>query len=328
MERRSISEEARRWLARLERVIPWLALAGAAVGLFLVLRGQRDALAALESVGWAAIAPSALAFMLAPLLQGVSSWIVLRMLTGRTPLLEAMVVWSRSYVIRYAPTGTLAVAYRVSARGRVLASTDQVLAAFAYEHVAVLAAAAAVCLVLFPLAGTLPPLLPLGIALATLALTAAMRPGIAGRAVEAAAGRLRIRLQIVLEGRQLAAVVAVNALGWLGTGTAAYLLVASVTGDPPPFVWLVATYTAAYLVGFVAPLAPGGRGVREGMLVVLLGPSYGLSVAVAISLAIRLANVAGELLAVALVHGVYAVQALAASSGRVAVGTTTAEPAA
>lgn len=327
MERRSIREEARGWLARLERVVPWLALAGAAAGLFLVLKGQRDAVAALESVGWAAIAPSAIAFMVAPLLQGVTSWIVLRLLTGRTPFLEAMVVWTRSYVIRYAPTGTLAVAYRVSARGRVRASTDQVLAAFAYEHVAVLAAAASVCLVLFPLAGMLPPLLPLAIALATLALTAAMRPGIAGRAVEAAARRLRIRLEVVLEGRQLAAVVAVNALGWLGTGTAVYLLVANVTGDPPPFIWLVAMYTAAYLVGFVAPLAPGGLGVREGMLVVLLGPSYGLGVAVAISLAIRLANVAGELLAVALVHAVHAAHTLAVRAGRIAVETTTAEPA-
>jgi len=317
----------RHWIARLERFVPWLALAGAGVGLFLVLRGQRDALAALESIGWTAIAPSALAFMLAPLMQGVSSWIVLRMLTGRTPLLEAMVVWSRSYVIRYAPTGTLAVAYRLSARGRVRASTDQVLAAFTYEHVAVLAAAASLCLVLFPLAGTFPPLLPLAIALATLALTAAMRPGVLGRAVEAAARRLRIRLEIVLEGRQLAGIVAVNALGWLGTGTAVYLLVATVTGNPPPFLWLAAMYTAAYLVGFVAPLAPGGLGVREGMLVVLLGPIYGVGVAVAISLAIRLANVAGELLAVALVHGVYAAHALAARASRITVETRTAEPA-
>ncbi|HLF68991.1 MAG TPA: lysylphosphatidylglycerol synthase domain-containing protein, partial [Gaiellaceae bacterium] len=161
-------------------------------------------------------------------------------------------------------------------------------------------------------------LLPLAIALATLALTAALRPGIAGRALEAAARRLRIHLEVVLEGRQLAALVAVNAVGWLGTGTAVYLLVTEATGDPPPFLWLVGSYTAAYLVGFVAPLAPGGLGVREGMLVVLLGPSYGLGVAVAISLAIRLANVAGELLAVALVHGAYGAHALAAHLGRMA----------
>ena len=306
-------------LARLERVFPVIALLAAGVGLTLVLRSQGEGVAALRSVGPAALAPSAIAFMLAPLAQGVSSWLVLRLLTGRTPLLDALVVWSRSYIIRYAPTGTLAVAYRVSTRGRVCASTDQVLAAFTYEHVAVLAAASALSLVLFPAAGTLPPLVPAVIALVTLALTATMRPGIAGRGVEAVARRLRFQLRIVLEGRHVAALVAVNALGWLGTGTAVYLLVTAMTGDSPPFLWLVGSYTAAYLVGFVAPLSPGGLGVREGMLVVLLGPSYGLGVAVAISVAIRLTNIAGELLAVALVHAVFATHSVAKRLARVSI---------
>jgi hypothetical protein len=305
--------------ARLERAIPWIALPAAALGLCLVLRSQRAGAEALAGLGWSAIAPSALAFALAPLAQGLSSWLVLRHLTGRTPLLPAMVVWSRSYVVRYAPTGTLAVAYRVSQRRRVGASTDQVLAAFAYEHVAVLAAASALVLVLVPLAGALPPLLPSAIALATLALTAALRPGVAGRAVEAVSGRLGVPLAIVLRGRRLAAVVTVNALGWLGTGAAVYLLAAAMTGEQPSFIWLVGSYTAAYLVGFAAPLAPGGLGVREGMLVVLLGPTYGTGVALAISLAIRLANVAGELLAFALVHALQAAHASYTRLARITV---------
>ena len=183
------------------------------LGLFLVLRGQREAIAALDSIGWDEIAPSALAFVLAPLLQGVSFWIVLRVFTGRTSFLDAMVVWSRSYIVRYAPTGTLAVAYRLSARRRLRASADQVLAAFTYEHVGVLVAAAAACLALFALAGEIPPLLPLAIALAALVLAAALRPGIAGRGVEAAGRRLGLHLTVILEGRQLAAVVAMNVLG-------------------------------------------------------------------------------------------------------------------
>ena len=82
--------------------------------------------------------------------------------------------------MRYAPTGTLAVAYRLSARRRLRASGDQVLAAFTYEHVSVLVAAAEACLVLFLLAGDMPPFLPLAIALATLVLAAALQPRIAG----------------------------------------------------------------------------------------------------------------------------------------------------
>ena len=300
-------DRIRRALAAIERVVPWLALVATPLGLFLLLRSQREAIAALDSIGWEAILPSALAFMLAPLLQGVSFWIVLRLFTRQTPFLDAMVVWSRSYVVRYVPTGTLAVAYRLSARRRLGASADQVLAGFTYEHVGVLVAAAAACLALFALAGDLPPLLPLAIALATLVLAAALRPGIARRGVEALARRLGLHLAVILEGRQLAAVVAVNVLGWLGTGTAVYLLVTAVAGDAPPFLWLAGTYTAGYLVGFVAPLSPGGLGVREGMLVVLLAPHYGMGVAIAIPLAIRLVNIAGELLAVALVHAVYVV---------------------
>ena len=305
MEKRAQMDRIRRMLTISERVVPWLALVATPLGLFLVLRSQGEAIASLESIGWDAIVPSALAFMLAPLLQGVSFWIVLRLLTQQTPFLDTMVVWSRSYLVRYAPTGALSVAYRLSARRRLRASADQVLAAFAYEHVSVLLAAAAACLVLFFLAGDLPPLLPLAIALAALVLAAALQPRIAGRGVEAAARRLGLHLTVILEGRQLAIVVAMNILGWLGTGGAVYLLVTTVTGSSPPFLWLVGSYTAGYLVGFVAPLAPGGLGVREAMLVVLLAPSYGMGVAIAISLAIRLANVAGELLAVALVHVVY-----------------------
>ncbi len=222
MERRAQTDRIRRTLAAFERVVPWLALVATPIGLFFVLRSQREAIETLDSIGWDALAPSALAFMLAPLLQGVSFWIVLRLFTCRPSLLDAMVVWSRSYIVRYVPTGTLAVAYRVSARRRLSASAEQVLAGFTYEHVGVLVAAAAACLALFALAGALPPLLPLAIALVTLVLAAALRPGIARRGVEALARRLGLHLAVILDGRQLAAVVAVNVLGWLGTGAAVY----------------------------------------------------------------------------------------------------------
>ncbi len=52
-------------------------------------------------------------------------------------------------------------------------------------------------------------------------------------------------------GQAATAVVAVNALGWLGTGTAVYILVAAVTGSALGFAWLAGSYTAGYLIGFV-----------------------------------------------------------------------------
>jgi glycosyltransferase 2 family protein len=183
-----------------------------------VFHHQRAALAEVQwAVPWRAAAASAAAFALAALVQGLSFALALRMLTGTTPLGDALLVWSRSYVVRYAPTGALAIAYRVAARQRMNATSERVLAAYGYEHVATLAAGAA---------------------------------------------------------------------------------------------WLVATYTAGYLVGFVTPLAPGGLGAREGMLVVLLRGRYGFGPAAAISIAIRVVNVAGELLAVAMLHLVYGAVAL------------------
>ena len=304
-------DRIRRLATLVERFVPWAALVAAPVGVFLVLRTQRDAITTVDwTIPWHSVVVSALAFALAPLVQGLSFWLVLRLLTGKTPLPDAMLVWARSYVVRYAPTGALAVAYRLSARQRLNASADQVLAAYAYEHLGALAAGGVACLVLFALAGHLPPLLPLGVALLTLALTISLRPGVVGRGIQSLSHRLGLHLTVILEGRQLAAVVALNALGWLGTGTAVYVIVMGVTGSAPDFVWLAGSYTAGYLVGFVTPLAPGGLGAREGTLVVLLGPRFGAGVALGISLIIRLANIAGELLAVALVHGAYAGHAL------------------
>ena len=60
---------------------------------------------------------------------------------------------------------------------------------------------------------------------------------------------------------------------------------------------------------------------------VLLGPRYGTSIALGISLMIRLANIAGELLAVVLVHCAYAACAIwkrGHGFGRVAAGGSVA----
>ena len=110
-------EQARRGLKHVERAIPWLTLVAAPVGVFLVIRSQRDAISAIDwTISWEPLAVSVLAFALAPLMQGLSFWLVLRFLTGTTPLSDAMLVWGRSYVVRYAPTGALAIACRLSAR--------------------------------------------------------------------------------------------------------------------------------------------------------------------------------------------------------------------
>ena len=80
-----------------------------------------------------------------------------------------------------------------------------------------------------------------------------------------------------------------NALAWFGYGFAFGLMARGVL-DGVNLSGLTATavFTASYLVGLVALFAPGGVGPREGILVLLLTPSTGARVALALAIASRL----------------------------------------
>lgn len=89
--------------------------------------------------------------------------------------------------------------------------------------------------------------------------------------------------------------IGVNLLAWLAYGTALWALARGVlpdTGLP----WRLATgvFAASYLAGFLAPFAPGGIGVREGLLVALLQGTTGYGPALALAGASRLAFTVNE----------------------------------
>jgi hypothetical protein len=50
----------------------------------------------------------------------------------------------------------------------------------------------------------------------------------------------------------------------------------------------VAVFTASYLAGFLALLAPGGIGVREGLFILMLQGPLGIGAATALAVASRL----------------------------------------
>jgi len=56
------------------------------------------------------------------------------------------------------------------------------------------------------------------------------------------------------------------------------------------------SYTAAWIIGYVSPGAPGGIGVREAALVALLGPSLGEGTAVSVACGLRCVTILGDLL--------------------------------
>jgi len=77
--------------------------------------------------------------------------------------------------------------------------------------------------------------------------------------------------------RTIAVATIGNVIAWTMYGVAFLWLVRGVIGDAPGATWqYVAVYCASYVVGYLILIAPGGIGVREGVIVLLM-PSLGLA---------------------------------------------------
>ncbi|MGH2996366.1 MAG: hypothetical protein ACRDM9_08625, partial [Gaiellaceae bacterium] len=189
-------------------------------------------------------------FAIPPLLQALCFGLALRSLGARGHWLPTAVVWTRSFLLRYAPTGTLGYLYRLRRKERIGADTQLLVKATALEHLAAVAAGAIVGLGAFGCSG------------------------LAGAVL--AKGRLPARL------------VVVNLAGWLATGLGAWVLVSQLAPDAQISpVRLVGAYAVAWLAGFLVPFAPGGLGIREAVLAGFLVDPLGGAAAVTLALAVR-----------------------------------------
>jgi len=296
----------KRVVDQFHRFFPWIALVLVVAGIALAVRREWPAITAMNwGATWRVLLLGAVAFAAAPLAQAVSFWMILRLLQARPPFAVAMLIWAHSYVLRYAPSGAIAVVYRVRERDRLQATRDQILTAEAYEHLAALVAGAAACLLAFAAMASWPPLLGLAVAVPVLVLAVAVRPKFFGPLMQRLLRRAHIDAPL-LRGRQLILVASVNVVAWVATGAGVLILANGLTDvSSPGLVWAIAIYAIGYLIGFIVPLLPGGLGAREGALVAVLTPRYGLGPATAISLALRVAVTIGELLAVAVIVGCY-----------------------
>ncbi|MBA3332043.1 MAG: flippase-like domain-containing protein [Actinobacteria bacterium] len=303
----SLSARLRRLASVLGPHFKLLAAVGTLAGVALALFTQREAIAEFDwQLSWRAFLGSVLLFAVAPLVQGLCFWLVLRGLGLPTRFDEALVIWTRSFLLRYAPTGALAFVIRIRERERLEATSGEVWTASGYEQLVALVSGAIVCVLGFALAQLWPPLAAIGICAAALAVAVAVRPRFLGRVGQKLLAERGIDVPRLLRGRALAAVIVINALGWVATGAATWTLVNALSEEPTPaFAWLVGVYAFAWLLGFLVPLLPGGLGLRDGTLVVFLATRFGTGVATALVLALRLANTLGELLAIGLTELVY-----------------------
>ena len=58
----------------------------------------------------------------------------------------------------------------------------------------------------------------------------------------------------------------------------------------------VAVFSLSWIAGFIIPGAPGGLGVREFMILLMLGPGYGETPALSAALLLRIITAGGDVL--------------------------------
>lgn len=96
--------------------------------------------------------------------------------------------------------------------------------------------------------------------------------------------------------RRLMGLFVVALVNWLFNGLVIYFLVAAFTTiEPAMFIPLSGIMAVSWAAGFLVLIVPGGLGVREGVMVVLLTPLTSSSVAVAVAVLARALTIAVEI---------------------------------
>lgn len=84
---------------------------------------------------------------------------------------------------------------------------------------------------------------------------------------------------------------------YVAMGIGLILLAHFLLPDAPHDYWLlIAVFALAWVVGFVTPGAPGGLGVREGLMLLMLAPVYTAASASVLVIALRIATTLGDIL--------------------------------
>lgn len=119
----------------------------------------------------------------------------------------------------------------------------------------------------------------------------ALFEGLAGVALVAAAGALVVKLSR----GQLSQAVGWQLCFFSGFGTVAYVLAAYALALPNPAI-IAALFMIAWIAGFLVPVAPGGLGIRESVLLVLAAPYAPAAGITVFAVLTRLVTIAGDAL--------------------------------
>src|SRR3954471_19004297 len=120
---------------RIRRHARSLLAAGMAGARAFAVWARREDLAAFDWRLEPALVAAAVVLLAVPgLVQGATVLVALRRVGAAAPWGDALRIWSRSWLLRYEPSGAVGFAYRVARRERLGATTPQGLAGSAYEQ--------------------------------------------------------------------------------------------------------------------------------------------------------------------------------------------------
>lgn len=216
------------------------------------------------------------------------------------PLAAGAHIWLSTMLARYVPGNVWHIVGRVALADRLGVSRGQVMASATVEQLLTLMGALALFGLSLPLwrGGAGPEawlllLVPAGLAL--------LHPRALGAMMAWAALRLgRPELAWPYAYPTMLGMLGAYAVANLAAGAALYVIVGALAPvGPGQAAFLAGVAALSWAVGYLSFLTPSGLGVREAALAALLAQAFPLPVALAASLAHRLALTLGEAIAVA-----------------------------
>lgn len=268
-----------------------------AMGIALAVLTQWGQLAEIElrfAPGWALLA--VLGFLASELAHATLWRLVLRRLGAEIEPVAGLRVWCLSSLGRYLPPGLLMPAIRVAGASAAGVAARVCLASMAYEAAfSVLGALVVSTLLLTEVSELTPVVAGVG---GALVLLVAVHPKVFSRLCNAALRRLgRDDLPSVLDTRTIAPLT----LGYAGSfalvGLGVYATIEALHPvDASVLPVAVASFSVGFLVSLAAFFVPGGLGVREAGLAGVLSLAIPFELALSVSVAVRLVQIALELL--------------------------------
>lgn len=240
-------------------------------------------------IAWPSLA-LALAVLLVQMLLLATIWWRALALTGvLIPWRRGIALWLQAQIARYLPGGVWDIAGRLALGQRVGVSRRAMSASVGLEMgLQVLSAALILVLSLLFWPGTATAYLPLAVLVAAIALVT-LTPPVFTRLVNRGLRLLgRPPLNLRLTYPDLMALFLARVLAHLLLGLGFVLFAQGLTPVPWSLAPLLAgAYVGAWLAGYLAVVAPTGIGVREGVLVLLLGGHLPFAAATAAALGYR-----------------------------------------